>query len=205
MSSALVLTPITLLTLGVVLYYILSTDGYRVSLTWLLHSLHPNWWAAMGVFSSIAMSITGAAWGIFITGSAIMGAGVLTPRVTSKSLISILFCEAVAIYGIIVAVVMNSYINPAAIDDTYPEKVVQWNWISGYYLFAAGFITGFCNLVCGICVGIIGVGAATADAANDQLFVKILIIEIFGSIIGLFGLIIAILLLQDVNMGFAEA
>lgn len=204
--SAIVLTPVTLLTTGIVLYYILSSDGYRIDLEWILHSLHPNWWAAIGVFSSIALSITGAAWGIFTTGSAIMGAGVLTPRVTSKSLISILFCEAVAIYGIIVAVVMNSYIAPAAIDeDIYEMSVVRENWKAGYFLFAAGFITGVCNLACGICVGIIGVGAATADAANDQLFVKILIIEIFGSIIGLFGLIIAILMLQDVNMGYNEA
>jgi len=135
-----------------------------------------------------------------------MGAGVLTPRVTSKSLISILFCEAVAIYGIIVAVVMNSYIAPAAIDvNKFDHETVFKNWTSGYYLFAAGFITGVCNLACGICVGIIGVGAATADAANDQLFVKILIIEIFGSIIGLFGLIIAILMLQNVDMGYVEA
>jgi len=62
--SAIVLTPITILTIGVVLYYILSNDGYRVDLEWFLHSLHPNWWAAIGVFSSIALSITGAAWGI---------------------------------------------------------------------------------------------------------------------------------------------
>jgi len=124
-------------------------------------------------------------------------------------LISIIFCEVVAIYGVIMAIVFSSKLNLVEGDAIYSGS----NQYTGYALFWSGLTVGMCNLICGVSVGINGSSAALADAADPSLwvlssqesssaqtltalprFVKVLVIEIFSSVLGLFGLIIGLLL-----------
>ena len=146
---------------------------------------------------------------------------------------SIIFCEAVGIYGLIIALLTNNKVKTMY---SFPQQALANNMCYGmrggverngeqphtfafyiftggaqshYTLFAAGITVGLGNFACGIAVGLVGSACAIADAADsmafpsvtllhtpcptEELFVQILIVEIFASALGIFALIVGIL------------
>mmetsp|Transcript_35727 Transcript_35727/g.71665 ORF Transcript_35727/g.71665 Transcript_35727/m.71665 type:complete len:214 (+) Transcript_35727:121-762(+) len=201
--------------------YMLPSAGYFDNWLILFEQISPYALADIGIGISIGVSVLGAAWGIFTTGSSLVGAAIKAPRIRSKNLISVIFCEAVAIYGVIIAIILSTkmgtpeeYAVNADAEGCNTMDALRSSWpqlpgggancqgslymknmlFPAYAIFNAGICVGFSNLFCGVCVGITGSGCALADAQNGTLFVKILIIEIFGSALGLFGVIVGIIM-----------
>lgn len=172
----------------IALYLLFTGQGESFNPGLYLAQSSPYFWACLGIGLCLGLGVSGAAWGIFIIGASILGGGVKAPRITTKNLISVIFAEVTAIYSVIMAIVFSSKL-------TGQVEVLRTanNYYTGFALFWAGLTTGLCNLACGVTVGIAGSTAALSDASDPALFVKILIVEIFGSVLGLFGLIVGLL------------
>lgn len=160
-----------------------------------LTHMSPYGYANFGVAFGLGLSIVGAAWGIWLTGSSLVGAAVKAPRIRSKNLISVIFCEATAIYGVIMAIILTNKIKQPENAGYYLEN--GWDYpgyyYAGYGMFSAGLSVGLTNIASGVSVGIAGSSCAIADAQDASLFVKILIVEIFASALGIFGIIVGII------------
>jgi V-type H+-transporting ATPase proteolipid subunit len=108
---------------------------------------------------------------------------------------SVIFCEATAIYGVIMAIILaNKVKKPEEALSTLGE---DWDWAGYYYagygMFSSGLSVGLTNIASGVSVGIAGSSCAIGDAQDPSLFVKILIVEIFASALGIFGIIVGII------------
>ncbi|CAI5980690.1 unnamed protein product, partial [Closterium sp. NIES-65] len=123
----------------------MSLETYWENFQQAFWQISPYAYAAIGIAISIGVSVLGAAWGILITGSSLIGAAIKAPRITSKNLISVIFCEAVAIYGVIVAIILQTKLESVGKARLHSPEALR----SGYAIFNSGIIVGLANLFCG--------------------------------------------------------
>lgn len=161
-----------------------------------IKDIAPHYWVFLGIAFSIGLSVVGAAWGIYLTAVSLVGAAVRAPRIRSKNLVSVIFCEAVAIYGVIIAIIMQQKagkvqnVDWSSVALTGEAAVVVY---AAWGIFTTGLTVGGSNIACGLSVGVAGSGCALGDAQRPELFVKMLVVEIFASALGLFGVIVGII------------
>ncbi|BFZ14867.1 hypothetical protein BsWGS_17906 [Bradybaena similaris] len=137
----------------------------------------------MGVTSAISFCALGAAYGTAKSGTGISAMAVMKPELIMKSVIPVVMAGIIAIYGLVVAVVITQDISS-----------------SGYTLFksflhlGAGLSVGLSGMAAGFAIGIVGDAGVRGTAQQPRLFVGMILILIFAEVLGLYGLIVALIL-----------
>ena len=159
----------------------------------------------------------GGAYGTARAGQGIMAMGIRSPELLMKNIIPVVMAGVLGIYGMIVAVILNGKITPPGAGTRY----ATYSQFNAFCHLAAGLCCGLTSLISGIAIGISAdagtraVGAQSqmteswkkmgfsgdaggqANSGNDNLFVATILIQVFASNIGLYGLITSLILSQQ--------
>jgi len=111
----------------------------------------------MGVACALVFANLGAAYGTAKSGVGISSMGVIKPDLIMKSIIPVVMAGILGIYGLIVAVILNTKVSG---DESYGSNTKG----SGYKHLAAGLCCGLSSLAAGLAIGIVGDAGVRANA-----------------------------------------
>ena len=146
--------------------------------------LYAPFFGVMGSATAIIFTALGAAYGTAKSGTGISAMAVMRPELIMKSIIPVVMAGIIAIYGLVVAaVIANDLKAPPA----YPL-------CKGFLHLGAGLSVGLSGLAAGFAIGVVGDAGVRGTAQQPRLFVGMILILIFAEVLGLYGLIVALVL-----------
>ncbi|GFX14972.1 v-type proton ATPase 16 kDa proteolipid subunit [Trichonephila clavipes] len=110
---------------------------------------------------------------------------IMRPELIMKSIIPVVMSGIIAIYGLVVAVLIANNIK---------SSTQGYSPYNGFLHFAAGLSVGLSGLAAGCAIGIVGDAGVRGTAQQPRLFVGMILILIFAEVLGLYGLIVALIL-----------
>ncbi|OXB59282.1 hypothetical protein ASZ78_007803 [Callipepla squamata] len=131
---------------------------------------------------SMTIQALGAAYGTAKSGTGIAAMSVMRPELIMKSIIPVVMAGIIAIYGLVVAVLIANALSPTI---TLFKSFLQ---------LGAGLSVGLSGLAAGFAIGIVGDAGVRGTAQQPRLFVGMILILIFAEVLGLYGLIVALIL-----------
>lgn len=138
----------------------------------------------MGAASAMVFSALGAAYGTAKSGTGIAAMAVMRPELIMKSIIPVVMAGIIAIYGLVVAALIANDI----------KSPPDYKLFKSFVHLGAGLSVGLSGLAAGFAIGIVGDAGVRGTAQQPRLFVGMILILIFAEVLGLYGLIVALIL-----------
>ncbi|URE27308.1 V-type proton ATPase 16 kDa proteolipid subunit c1 c3 c5 [Musa troglodytarum] len=135
----------------------------------------------LGAAAALVFSCMGAAYGTAKSGVGVASMGVMRPELVMKSIVPVVMAGVLGIYGLIIAVIISTGINP---------KAKPYYLFDGYAHLSSGLACGLAGLSAGMAIGIVGDAGVRANAQQPKLFVGMILILIFAEALALYGLIV---------------
>jgi len=114
----------------------------------------------------------------------VVSGGTFNSALIMKSLISVIMSGIIAVYGLVVAVLIAGDLGPTS----------SYSLLSGVLHLAAGLSVGLTGLAAGYAIGIVGNAGTRAYMMQPRVFVGMVLVLIFAEVLGLYGLIVALIL-----------
>ncbi|ODQ66271.1 V-type ATPase [Nadsonia fulvescens var. elongata DSM 6958] len=137
-----------------------------------------------GCAAAMILSSAGAAIGTAKSGVGIAGIGTFKPELIMKSLIPVVMSGILSVYGLVVSVLIAGSLGPAE----------NYSLFNGFMHLACGLCVGLSALASGWAIGVVGDEGVRQFLLQPRLFVGIVLILIFAEVLGLYGMIIALIL-----------
>jgi len=150
--------------------------------------IYAPFFGVMGSAAAIIFTSLGASYGTAKSGIGISVMAQQRPDLIMKSIVPVVMAGIIAIYGLVVSVLISSGFN----FENYPLY-------DAYIHMGAGFSVGLSGLAAGFAVGIVGDAGVRGTAQQPRLFVGMILILIFAEVLGLYGLIVALILNTNAN------
>ncbi|KAH8911042.1 V-type ATPase, partial [Coniochaeta sp. PMI_546] len=138
---------------------------------------------AMGCTAAIVFTCLGASYGTAKSGVGIAAMGVLRPDLIVKNIVPVIMAGIIGIYGLVVSVLISDGL-----------KQDGYALFTGFIQLGAGLAVGLAGLAAGFAIGIVGDAGVRGTAQQPRLFVGMILILIFAEVLGLYGLIVALLM-----------
>ncbi|KAF2758488.1 vacuolar ATP synthase 16 kDa proteolipid subunit 2 [Pseudovirgaria hyperparasitica] len=138
-----------------------------------------------GIAGAMIFGCAGAAFGTAKSGIGIAGVGTFRSDLIMKSLIPVVMSGIIAVYALVIAVLIAS-------DVMAPPA--KYSLFSAFMHLAAGLSVGLSGLAAGYSIGIVGDMGVRSYMQQSRIFVGMVLILIFGEVLGLYGLIVGLIL-----------